>query len=138
MINIDMLKALVANKTTRATANKAKKINDSWFVQKTNREIENGLNFSEHAKERIAQRFEDVELDNLANAISRAIRSIKVDTLEYNYNKKAVKFSDSQTGFVIILERYGNFGANIVTAYVNGRDNLLSDSELKFIKKWGL
>lgn len=137
MINIDMLKALVANKTTRATANKAKKINDSWFVQKTNREIENGLSFSEHAKERIAQRFQDIELDNLAAAISRAIRSIKVDT-QYNYKKKAIKFSDSQTGFVIILERYGNFGANIVTAYVNGRDNLLSDNELKFIKKWGL
>lgn len=42
----------------------------------------------------------------------------------------AQKYIDEATNIVIVLERMGKFGANLITTYVLGKENLLSEEEV--------
>lgn len=135
MINLEIIAENSAIKLAKYYANKEKRIKDIWFLKDLTREAKNSIKFSNHAANRIAQRFEESDVENLCLAISRAIRSFKV---EGNYHiKKSIKYYDEATNFVIVLERFGKMGANIITAWVDGKDNLLSLSELNLIQKKG-
>lgn len=140
-ITINTLLQSVVEKTAKAVAQKeAKKTNKDaqfLFVQ-LQRFYGSGVNATTHFAERVIQRFEEAEKDELAGAISRAIR--KSQTLESGCNHKAVsqKLLDKATGIVVVLERIGLYGATLVTTYKVGQESLLSEAEYKDLKLRGL
>lgn len=140
-ITINSLLQLVVEKTAKAVAqkeSKKKKIKEDFLFTQLKRHFGSGINATNHFAERIVQRFEEVEKDELSGAISRSIRKVK--TLENGCNHKAIsqKLLDESTGIVVVLERIGLYGANLITTYKVGQENLLCEEEYKEIKLRGL
>lgn len=140
-ITINSLLQSVVDKTAKAVSQKeAKKIkgDEQFLFVKAQRHFSQGVRATTHFAERVVQRFEEVEKDELAGAISRAIRKSK--TLENGCNHKAIsqKILDEATGIVVVLERIGLYGATLVTTYKVGQENLLSEAEYKELKLRGL
>ncbi|WP_143428606.1 hypothetical protein [Helicobacter sp. 13S00482-2] len=129
------------NKMTKYFSTKqAKKTNQNlqWLEQKLKSQISSALKISQHFKERVVQRFSEDEKEKLASAISRSIRNTKPLEVRGMHLAKAQKFIDEATNFVIVLERMGEFGATLITSFVLGKENLLSDEEIYELKMKGI
>ena len=135
---------LVQNKIGLSLARKALKsgqIKDNdlqWQAQRFAREAV--LPTTEHFIDRIAQRFLANEEDMLAAAVARAVRGTKTQEVgSYgDHSRISQRYEDALTGIVVVLERYGNLGATLVTTYKKGCENLISDEELAELKKRGV
>ncbi|RDU55116.1 hypothetical protein CQA49_00815 [Helicobacter sp. MIT 00-7814] len=116
---------------------KAKGGNEIVVKNLISKQVGDGLKLSAHFEERVVQRFSADESELLAGAISRAIRQTKPLELGTHHLPKSQKFID-ESGIVIVLERIGRFGAVLVTSYMLGKENLLSDIELRELKLRGI
>lgn len=136
--------SLVQSKIGLSLARKALKSgqikeNDlQWQAQRFAREA--ALTSTNHFEDRIAQRFLADEIDSLAAAVARAVRGTKTQEVgSYNYHSRvSQRYEDALTGIVVVLERYGNLGATLVTTYKKSCENLISDEELADLKKRGV
>lgn len=136
--------SLVQSKIGLSLARKALKSgqikeNDlQWQAQRFAREA--ALTSTNHFEDRIAQRFLADEIDSLAAAVARAVRGTKTREVgSYgDHSRVSQRYEDALTGIVVVLERYGNLGATLVTTYKKGCENLISDEELADLKKRGV
>ena len=101
-------------------------------------EVSRGINVSEHFLQRVTQRFERQQEEELSGAIARAIRNIKPLEIGGNHIAKAQRFYDDMTNIVVVLERAGQYGARLVTTYKKGEENLISDDEFLLLQSRGL
>lgn len=113
---VSIIAKKIAKSLARFYAKKEKKLNDTWFFKKIECEVLKSIKISNHAAKRIAQRFESSQQEILAGAISRAIRAIPTDNSNHHISK-SIKYKDKLTGIVVVLERLGLSGANIVTVW---------------------
>lgn len=137
MIKIHNLLGKVSLKTSKSVATKISKKtgeNLNWLTTKLNNEIQAGLKTTRHFEERVLQRFSEIQEEELASALSRCLRQTK--PLEIQGTTQ--KFVDEISKIVIVLERMGQFGATLVTSFILGQENLLSDEELYELKRKGI
>jgi len=134
--------SLVISKLARALAYKEAKKDKSkvdFFFNLFKRQISNCIKLTEHFTDRVTQRFEPKESDELSAAISRAIRNTSALQRGASYHlSQTQKYIDEQSNIVVVLERQGEFGAVLVTTYKKGEEMLLSDEELFELKKKGV
>lgn len=143
MISTPKLLSDAAEKTAKALGNKKKKELSgnalTMFVNSVKREVKNGLKVMDHFSDRVVQRFEDSEEDILAQAISRALRATAPKEGHSGAHMRVShKYIDEATGIVVVLERMGRLGANLVTTYKVGEESLISDDELRELKRKGI
>ena len=101
-------------------------------------EVSRGINVSENFLQRVAQRFERQQEEELSGAIARAVRATKPMEQGGNHIAKAQRFYDDMTNIVVVLERAGQYGARLVTTYRRGEENLISDEEYQLLHSRGL
>lgn len=101
-------------------------------------EVSRGINVSEHFLQRVAQRFERQQEEELSGAIARAVRATKPLETGGAHVPKAQRFYDDMTNIVVVLERVGQLGARLVTTYRKGEENLISDEEYQLLHSRGL
>lgn len=142
MLEIQHLHNGVSFKLSKQLASKkAKKTkeNQEFLSVRFRNQIAQGLKISEHFKERAIQRFDESQEQDLIAAICRCIKNTKpLEFLRSDHLKIAQKFIDEATNIVIVLERIGEFGAHLITTYILGKENLLSEEEVLELKKRGL
>ena len=101
-------------------------------------EVSRGINVSEHFLQRVAQRFERQQEEELSGAIARAVRATKPLEAGGSHIAKAQRFYDDMTNIVVVLERVGQLGARLATTYRKGEENLISDDEFLLLQSRGL
>lgn len=145
MQNLQTLKfdtGLVTAKLARALAYKEAKKDKSqvdFYFNLFKKQITTSIKLTEHFKQRVEQRFEELEADLLSCAISRAIRHTKPLSIGADYHSaKTQKYLDDESNIVVVLQRQGEFGAVLVTTYKRGEENLLSDEEVADLRKRGV
>lgn len=102
-----------------------------FLATKLQNQVAQGIKISKHFEQRVIQRFEESQEKDLIAAICRCIKNTK--PLEFSRGDHlsiAQKYIDEVTNIVIVLERMGKFGANLITTYVLGKENLLSEEEV--------
>lgn len=132
----------VATKLAKTLAYKEAKKDKSkvdFYTNLFKRQIKNCIKLTEHFIERTQQRFAPTEENSLSIAISRAIRNTKPLSRGAEYHvSQSQKYVDEESNIVVVLERQGEFGAVLVTTYKIGEEKLLSDDELRDLKKRGV
>ncbi|TLD93448.1 hypothetical protein LS74_001595 [Helicobacter magdeburgensis] len=101
-------------------------------------QVSRGINASAHFIQRVQQRFEAQEEEELSGAIARAVRATQPMEQGGNDIAKPQKYYDDMTNIIVVLERAGQFGASLVTTYKRGQENLISDDEFFALQSRGL
>lgn len=134
---IEIVAKKIATTLAKKEAKKSGKAENICYARFFN-EVSRGINISEHFLQRVAQRFEQQQQEELSGAIARAVRATKPLEAGGNHIAQAQKFYDDMTNIVVVLERAGQFGARLVTTYKKGQENLISDGEFFALQSRGL
>lgn len=134
MLNTQHLHQGVLLRLTKQILNKEaknSKENMQFLAIKLQNQVAQGIKISKHFEQRVIQRFEESQEQELIAAICRCIKNTKpLEFLGGCHLGVAQKYIDEATNIVIVLERMGKFGANLITTYVLGKENLLSEEEV--------
>ncbi|AAP76882.1 hypothetical protein LS66_007530 [Helicobacter sp. MIT 03-1614] len=140
-INTQDLISCVATKIARTLAKKeskkTKKSETSLFALFFG-QVQRGISTSSHFIQRVQQRFEANQSEELSGAIARAIRNTQVIERGGMHITQSQKFFDTATNIVVVLEKRGVSGAALVTAYRSGEENLISDDEYQELVSRGI
>lgn len=101
-------------------------------------QVSRGINTSAHFIQRVQQRFEAQEQEELSGAIARAVRATQPMEQGGNHIAKAQKYYDDMTNIIAVLERVGQLGTRLVTTYKRGQENLILDDEFFALQSRGL
>lgn len=136
---IQSVSAKIARFLANKEAKKDSKADLTFLIKNYTRQISNGIKTTQHFVERVRQRFEEQEANELYIAISRAIRGTRaVERGSYGDHLATTQKFIDESGIAVVLEKQGAFGAVLVTTYKVGSENLLSDEELADLKKRGV
>lgn len=134
MLNIQHLIQGIPSRLVKQIAKKKNKNtqeNLPYLTTRLQNQIAQGLKISKHFEQRVMQRFEETQEQDLIAAICRCIKNTKpLEFFRGNHLGIAQKYIDEATNIVIVLERMGEFGANLITTYILGKENLLNDEEV--------